>query len=435
MEQTLSHTIAEPKPFDDQTLEYIRGQFAHLQRDALGNERIFFENSGGSLRLRPVSERALEVALYPESSVRPSKAARELDRVKERGLSDLLAFFGGDPEGALLPTATASQAMFAVVRTVAENVTGTNIVTTALEHPSSYDACARYARRTGQEMRVAQPDRHTGGITPGAIAGLVDAGTSLVSVIATSNITGAITDIPAVVEAVRAKNPQAYVVTDTVQYAPHGVLDVRAWGVDAANIAPYKMFGDRGNAFTYLSPRLARLDHEQFAGTSARTWAVGSAAPAVYAGFSAIMDYLASIGGTPAGSDRRTAITDGLRAIQQHEQTLLRALLGGTDNQSGLMATPGVRVHFADQTVTARPRDLIVALTFDDLECAEAVRAYEERGIVVYERVATSHYSERILRSLGLEGVVRVSPLHCHTLTEVDAFLAATRAIAERAAG
>lgn len=66
---------------------------------------------------------------------------------------------------------------------------------------------------------------------------------------------------------------------------------------------PYKMFGDRGNGFTYLSPRLAELDHDMLAAASARTWAVGSSAPAAYAGFSAIVDYLVTVGGSPV--DRR----------------------------------------------------------------------------------------------------------------------------------
>ena len=89
-------------------------------------------------------------------------------------------------------------------------------------------------------------------------------------------------------------------------------------------------------------------------------------------------------------------------------------------------------MHFADQAVPGT-RDLIVPLTFDHLSCADAVRAYDELGVIVYERVATSYYSERILHSLGLEGVVRVSPLHCHTLDEAEEFLAVTQKIAQHA--
>ncbi|AXK37725.1 aminotransferase class V-fold PLP-dependent enzyme [Streptomyces armeniacus] len=411
-------------------MRYVRGQFAHLEHDARGTSRLFFENSGGSLRLRAASERALEISLFPEAPSRPGKVARDLARIEQQGESDLLAFFGGAPDGALLPTATASQAMFVLVRTITENVPGTNIVTTALEHPSSYDACEQYARRTGQELRTAAPNRTTGGIDPSAVAELVDAETSLVSVIATSNITGAITDIPALVEAVREKNPGVHVIVDAVQYAPHGVLDAQGWGVDGVNIAPYKMFGDRGNAFTYLSPRLAELGHDRLTKASSRTWSVGSSAPAVFAGFSAIMDYLVTVGGASPATDRRDGIVAGMHAVQRHEQALLHTLLNGTERQAGLRRLPGVHIHFADTAATS-PRDLIVPLTFDGLSCADAVRAYEDNGVTVYERVATSHYSERILRSLGLEGVVRVSPLHCHTPEEAEHFLRVTEMIAK----
>ncbi|RFC77220.1 aminotransferase class V-fold PLP-dependent enzyme [Streptomyces sp. AcE210] len=425
--------MSRPALFSDTTMKFVREQFAHLERDAHGCERLFFENSGGSLRLRAAAERALEVSLSPDSNSRPNQAARDLARIQQQGESDLLAFFNGDPDGALFPTATASQAMFAVVRTIAENVPGTNIVTTALEHPSSYDACARQAERTGRELRVAPADPTTGGIDPAAVAALVDSHTSLVSVIATSNITGAVTDVAAVVAAVRARNPDVYVVTDGVQHAPHGVIDARGWGVDAINIAPYKMFGDRGNAFTYLSPRLARLDHEKLAAAAEPTWAVGSSSPAVYAGFTAIADYLAAVGAaaadTTASPDRRTALVAGLDAIHAHEQALLHTLLDGTDRTPGLRATPGVHVHFADETAPTPARDLILPLTFDRLTCSEAARAYDERGVVVYERVASSPYSERILRAVGLDGIVRVSPLHCHTAAEAERFLEVTREI------
>ncbi|MFF3492000.1 aminotransferase class V-fold PLP-dependent enzyme [Streptomyces sp. NPDC002795] len=427
----MSRTTPEARPFSARTMTFVREQFAHLERDVHGTDRLFFENSGGSLRLRAAAERALDISLSPDSNSRPTRVARGLARVQKQGEEDLLAFFGGHRDGALLPTATASQAMFALVRVITDHVPGTNIVTTALEHPSSYDACTLHAERTGQEFRVAPADQGTGGIDPRAVAALVDAGTSLVSVIATSNITGAVTDIAAVVAAVRAKNPEVYVVTDGVQYAPHGIIDARAWGVDAVNIAPYKMFGDRGNAFTYLSPRLAALPHDKLAAAGSDTWAVGSSAPAVYAGFSAIVDYLAAVGDTAPGTDRRSALVAGMRAVHAHEQALLRTLLDGTDNQAGLRRLPGVHVHFADRAATL-PRDLIVPLTFDDLPCTEAVRAYEERGVIVYERVASSPYSERILRAVGLEGVVRVSPLHCHTLEEIERFLRVTQEIAEK---
>jgi hypothetical protein len=43
--------------------------------------------------------------------------------------------------------------MFDMVRAIAENVPGTNMVTTALEHPSSFDAMQLYATRLGKARR------------------------------------------------------------------------------------------------------------------------------------------------------------------------------------------------------------------------------------------------------------------------------------------
>jgi selenocysteine lyase/cysteine desulfurase len=59
------------------------------------------------------------------------------------------------------------------------------------------------------------------------------------------------------------------------------------------------------------------------------------------------------------------------------------------------------------------------------------VREYEKRGVIVYERVASSLYSKRMLHSFGLEGAVRVSPLHCNSAADIDRFLQITREISE----
>jgi selenocysteine lyase/cysteine desulfurase len=80
-------------------------------------------------------------------------------------------------------------------------------------------------------------------------------------------------------------------------------------------------------------------------------------------------------------------------------------------------------------------RDLILAMGIANLEHAQAVREYEKRGVIVYERVSTSLYSKRMLESFGLEGAIRVSPLHCNSTEDIDRFLHITRQIALEFAG
>jgi selenocysteine lyase/cysteine desulfurase len=72
-------------------------------------------------------------------------------------------------------------------------------------------------------------------------------------------------------------------------------------------------------------------------------------------------------------------------------------------------------------------RDLILAIDFRNMPPAEAVKEYDKKGVTVYERVNTSLYSKRMLESFGLEGLIRVSPLHCHTAQDIDDFLSISK--------
>ena len=115
--------------------------------------------------------------------------------------------------------------------------------------------------------------------------------------------------------------------------------------------------------------------------------------------------------------------------LQEHERALLARLLDGGGEVPGLRHMKHLRV-FLDHNDLSK-RDLILAIGFDHLGCTEAVGEYEKRGVIVYERVSSSLYSKRMLESFGLEGAIRVSPLHCNSEADVDRFLAVTREISE----
>ena len=129
-----------------------------------------------------------------------------------------------------------------------------------------------------------------------------------------------------------------------------------------------------------------------------------------------------------ARTDHRARFVAGMDAILLHERALLARLLDGVRAVPGLRDIAGVTVFLDHDDLDKR--DLIIAIGFDSLDCASAVREYERRGVIVYERVATSLYSRRMLESFGLSGAVRVSPLHCHSPDDVDRFLDITRQIA-----
>jgi cysteine desulfurase/selenocysteine lyase len=422
-----STSIESGQAFPAELSRQVKDRFHHVDHDFMGRPRLYFENAGGSLRLKSVLDAMAKVDAVPDSAERIHEVAAWLKQVQTQGIEDvrlLLNARGGTVHASL----TASGAMFDMVRAVAENVPGDNIVTTVLEHPSSYDAASLYAQRLGKELRVARSDRTTGGVRVDELLRLIDERTCVLVLIYASNISGAKLDLEQVVRRAREIKPDLYVIVDAVQHAPHGLIDLQKTPVDGINIAPYKFFGCRGSGFSWLSERTAVLPHHRLAGKRPDHWDLGSTAPWQFAAVTEIVNYVCWIGGQcGAEGDRRAQFARGMEHIGLHERALLARLLEGSDRAPGLRRIPGVTVLLDHDDLSRR--DLILAIALAGLEHTQAVREYEKRGVIVYERVASSLYSRRMLDSFGMDGAVRVSPLHCHTFGDVDRFLEVTREI------
>lgn len=413
--------------FPEALTQDIKDRFHYVDHDMNGRERLFFDNAGGSFRLKSAVERFAQIDALPDCPERIHELSLFLQKVQADGTADLRTILNAQG-GSVYASLTASGAMFDMVRAVAENIPGTNMVTTVLEHPSSFDALTLYAQRLGKELRVARSNPVTGGVDVTEIVGLIDQDTALLSVIYASNISGAKLDIQAIVQQARAVKPDLYIVVDAVQHAPHGLIDLQKTPVDGINIAPYKFFGCRGSGMSWVSDRAAQLPHHKLAGKKKDFWDLGSSAPWQFGVVTEIVNYVCWIGGQFIQSgDRRELFACGIERIELHERALLARLLNGGDGRSGLRHLDGVHVFLDHEDLTKR--DLILAMGIDNLEHAQAVREYERRGVIVYERVSTSLYSKRMLESFGLDGAIRVSPLHCNSAADIDRFIDITQQI------
>ena len=332
--------------------------------------------------------------------------------------------------GCIATSMTASIIVFDVSEAIIANVPGTNVVTTELEHPSAFDGCAVPAEKYGKELRVAKTNPRTGTIDPMDVVKLVDKDTCLLSVIMTSNITGAVLDIETIAREARKIKPDLFIICDSVQHTPHGLTDMKAWGLDCVNFAPYKFGGARGLGVGWLSDRVMNLPHRKLIREKQSNWEMGGCAPGMYAMLSAIFNYVCWIGEHFTNSqDRRTLYVEGMNRIMLHERALLYRLLHGSDEVKGLLDIEGVNVAVEMPDLTQR--DLIVPIVFDKLTCEQASRAYEKAGVVVHERTDASLYSARQVNSINQHGIVRISPLHCHTYEDIDEFLKITAEIAK----
>lgn len=416
----------------DGIMKSIRTDFQGIGRDAVtGKERIYFDNAGGSFRLNSASEKFREIDSIPDCSERIHGAADYLNGIIAKAEEDIRIIFNAKNGGRIIPRLTASQVIWEMTGVIAENVPGSNIVTSVLEHPCAFDSASFFAKKTGKELRIAPSDPVSGGISADSVAALIDGNTCLLSIMMASNISGAVQDISEIVRRAREIKPDMYIIVDAVQHAPHGIIDVDSLGIDGIMFAPYKFFGVRGSGIGYASERLCHLPHEHLFGEGEQdlTWKLGSPAPAHFAVVTAIVDYVCGIGGNFTDStDRRELYAAGMSAIRRQELALMEYMLNGDSVHPGLRRIPGVKVLFDEADPVSR--DFIVAMTLDGWEHAEAVREYERRGIIVYERVASSIYSARMLNFFGISGCIRVSPLHCNTKEEIAKFLDVTSDLA-----
>lgn len=410
--------------FSDKLVAEIKDLFCYVDHDPTVGQRLFFDNAGGSFRLKKAVERFREIDAIPDCPERSHKMALFLQKIQEKGTNDVKIILNAKG-GSVFTSLTASQAMFEMVRAIAENVGGSNMVTSVLEHPSAYDPMEYYAKRTGKEFRVAKSDPATGGVRIEEVVKLVDKDTCLLSVMHASNISGAIYDIENIVKKVREIKPDLYIIVDAVQHAPHDVIDLQKAPVDGINFAPYKFFGCRGSGIAWLSDRAAVLPHHKLIAKADGEWELGSPAPAQFAVVTEIVNYVCWLGGKFIDSnDRRELFACGMSRIALQERALMSRMFNGTDKLPGLRKINGIKLFLDDQDLTRK--DFIVAMGFENLGYTQAVREYEKRGVIVYERLNTSPYSKRMLESFGMDGAIRVSPLHCNAKEDIDQFLQVT---------
>lgn len=408
--------------FDATELNELRKKFKYVDAQANGKKRVFFDNAGGSLRLIDAEERFHAIDLHPDASEHLNTLALELLDIENKGREDIRTLFNAK-HGAIATGYTASQLMMEAVRIVSENVKGTNVVTTCLEHPSSFDAMSMYAEKYGRELRVAKANPITGGIDTEEVISLIDKDTAIVSVMAASNISGHIMDIAAIAKQAKAINPDIIVISDAVQHAPHGTIDPENDGIDVMNFAPYKFFGIRGFALMYISARVKDWPHHRLLGSPSDNWEIGSPGTANFAAMSAIVDYVCGLGTKAAAQafDRRQLFEAGMKRIADHERALLELMLEGTETAPGLRHIPGINVKMDDPDLNKR--DLIIGIEFANMDAVKAREELEKRGVVAFERMGNSIYSARMLEQFNSPGVVRMSPLHVNTSEEITFFL------------
>lgn len=143
---------------------------------------------------------------------------------------------------------------------------GRHIVTTAIEHPSVYEAC-RELEKEGFRVTYVNP-AEDGIIQPKEVEQALTDETILVSVMHVNNETGAVQPIKELGGILR-KYPQILFHVDDVQGFGKIQLDLQAAGIDLLSVSGHKLHGLNGTGFLYkrdgvqLAPALSGGGQEQ----------------------------------------------------------------------------------------------------------------------------------------------------------------------------
>lgn len=266
-------------------------------------------------------------------------------------------------------------------------------VTTAYEH-SSVASCFDELERQGWQVTRIVPQEN-GNISPAQIAAACDEETSLVSVMAVNNETGAIIDIEKTVRLVRARAPEALIHTDCVQAAGKLPLKAVRWGVDLMTVSSHKIHGPKGCGALYVRKGV-RLLPRQMGGEQEQRLRAGTEPLPAIVGFGAA-----------------AAAMPPFEEQERHYSMLKQALI------EGLSDLPEVRWHLPENGVP-----YIVNFSLLGFRSETLLHFLAARNIFVSGGSACARGKRsRVLTALGLseaetDGALRIS--FCRDNTEDD---------------
>jgi len=407
-------------------MQSIREKFMHVETCPFEGERIFFENAGGSLRLKSVVETSALYASYPDNQGRENEASKALVRSIENGKDKMRLFFNAD-RGDVIVGESGTELLFRLIRTAALELPreGTMLSST-LEHPASMSAMKKWAKNTQRNHIIVEHDDGLGTVDEKAYLKKLTSDVRVVSVVHTSPVTGMTVDLEKITREVRNIAPDCIIIVDGIQHSSHGAIDVQKYDIDGYVVSPYKMFSRHGYGVAWVSDRLCALGKEQLVGGPSQNWELGTRDAGSYATFSDVVDYLDWLGSNFTNSESaRERLEASSLAIKSHEQELVNLALHGSENLVGLIKNEQIEI-IGDLASTSR--EGVVSFYLKNNPSSLIVEKLRQRKIRVHIR-KDDHYCGNILKPLNQKDCIRFSICHYNSKAEVIEFLKAINEI------
>ncbi|MFR9676210.1 cysteine desulfurase-like protein [Streptomyces sp. TR06-5] len=394
----------------------IRSDFPSLAQGV-----AYFDGPGGTQTPQQVA-RAVADTMCSGISNRGTVtlAEQRVERVVREGRQAVADLLGCDPGGVVFAR-SATAATYDLARVLSRQwEPGDEVVVSRLDHDSNIRPWVQAAEAARAGIRWIDFDPGTGELTVDHVREQLSDRTRVVAVTGASNVLGTRPDLPAVAEAVHDAGALLHV--DGVHLTPHVPVDVPATGADFYVCSPYKFLGPHHGVLVASPERLASLWPEKLLPSTDEVperFELGTLPYELLAGTTAAVQYLASMGSSPAEPDRRRRVLESMRAIEEHEARLFAHLT------EGLARIDGVRFHGGPERRT--PTVFFSVAGVGDREVYERLA---QRGV---NAPASNFYAIEACRRMGLGdgGAVRAGLAPYSHRDDVDRLVAGVEEIAK----
>ncbi len=401
-------------------IDTVRAQFPALNETYNGQPAIFFDNPGGTQVPQAVIDATVDYYTRRNANVHgPFETSRRTDDTIDharRAAADLL----GAQTQEIVFGNNMTSLTFALSHTLAHELgEGDEVVVTRLDHDANVAPWLRLAEDTGATVRWIDIDPESCTLDMAHAQSQINERTKLVAVGYASNATGTINDVATIVGWAREAGALSFI--DAVQYAPHGLIDVKALDCDFLACSAYKFFGPHVGILYGKREQLDRLNAYRVRPAGNRLpdkWETGTKNHEGLAGTAAAIDYLAAIGAqhgdAAPDSSRREQLAAAWPIVAGYERVLLDRLL------DGLLSIPGVRLYGLTEPDHREKRVITVALRKAGTTPEALARRLGEQNIFTWDG---NFYAISVTERLGVEdegGLLRIGLAHYNTVEEVD---------------
>lgn len=416
-------------------LPRIRARFPYIDRDILGNPRIYLNNGAGTLTLDSAAHALGEVFQkansMPGQAYPAEMATAELHWETRRMAAD---FLNASSPVEISFHFSATSALFNLAYSLSGLLTASqNIIVTDLDHMANVSPWEEiWGRRFGADVRRASVTEG-GELNVEHLLSLTDEDTGLVALTMASNGFGTIVPLKEIADAVRLRSPRCLICVDAVHHALHGPIDVQAESCDFLVFSGYKVFGPmmgilwgREEILDRLQPYRVETAKDELPVRMEQGMLPNASLAALNEALGYFVWLAEELGMEKKRSNRRREKFEfALSAVASYEREISQRIL----EAFARLAPRGLECYGIRDPERTGDRDPTFAFKIGGMDAARIKRLlWEGYGIQIADG---NHYSAAVFRHLKIPAISRASFAHYDTMETVEIFLSAVAALCE----